>query len=114
MPGNLKSLLPMESDSLNLDDYIVRIYRLNTLVIGSGAAALNAAVSLDSCGIKDIIIATERFGGGTSKNAGSDKQTYYKLSLSGKEPDSATDMARDLFNGKCMHGDIALCEAQGS
>jgi succinate dehydrogenase/fumarate reductase flavoprotein subunit len=23
-------------------------------------------------------------------------------------------MARDLFDGKCMHGDIALCEAQGS
>jgi succinate dehydrogenase/fumarate reductase flavoprotein subunit len=23
-------------------------------------------------------------------------------------------MAEDMFNGKCMHGDIALCEAQGS
>ena len=52
--------------------------------------------------------------GGTSNNAGSDKQTYYKLSLSGDKPDTVSEMAIDLFNGKCMHGDIALCEAQGS
>lgn len=104
----------MESEKLNLDNYVVSIYRLNTLIIGSGAAALNAAVSLDSFGIKDIIIATELFGGGTSNNAGSDKQTYYKLSVSGKVPDSVVNMAKDLFDGKCMHGDIALCEAQGS
>ncbi len=29
-------------------------------------------------------------------------------------PDSVRAMAQDLFNGRCMHGDIALCEAQGS
>jgi succinate dehydrogenase/fumarate reductase flavoprotein subunit len=104
----------MESEKLNFDDFLVTVYRLNTLVIGSGAAALNAAVSLDSLGVKDIVVATERWKGGTSNNAGSDKQTYYKLSLSGKQPDSVVDMARDLFSGKCMHGDIALCEAQGS
>lgn len=89
------------------------LYSLNTLIIGSGAAALNAAVNLFEKGQKDIAIATDNWGGGTSNNAGSDKQTYYKLSLSGDIPDSPLEMARDLLGG-CMHGDIALCEAQNS
>jgi len=87
---------------------------LNTLVIGSGAAALAAAVRLHERGQRDIAVVTEEFGGGTSNNAGSDKQTYYKLSLAGDRPDSPYEMARDLYEGGCMHGDIALCEAQGS
>ena len=48
---------------------------------------------------------------GTSRNTGSDKQTYYKLTLAGDKPDSVYDMARTLFNGDSMHGDIALIEA---
>jgi len=87
---------------------------LNTLIVGSGAAALNAAVCLYDQGQHDIAIATECFGGGTSNNAGSDKQTYYKLSLAGDLADSPLQMARELFAGGSMHGDIALCEAQNS
>jgi succinate dehydrogenase/fumarate reductase flavoprotein subunit len=104
----------MESKKIILNNFTIDYYSINTLIIGSGAASLNAAVNLHSFGQKDIVIATAAFGGGTSNNAGSDKQTYYKLSLSGEEPDSVTGMAKDLFNGRCMHGDIALCEAQGS
>jgi len=104
----------MENEWLQIDGFSVRYYSLNTLVIGSGAASLNAAVSLHSLGQEDIGIATTKWGAGTSNNAGSDKQTYYKLSLSGREPDSVREMAHDLFSGRCMHGDIALCEAQGS
>ena len=104
----------MESKRILINNYDIICYNINTLVIGSGAAALNAAISLNSFRISDVVIATALWGGGTSNNAGSDKQTYYKLSLSGKEPDSVIEMAMDLFNGKCMHGDIALCEAQGS
>jgi len=89
-------------------------YSVNTLIIGSGAAALNAALQLHANGVKNILITTEKWGAGTTRNAGSDKQTYYKLSLSGDEPDSARLMAEDMFSGRCMHGDIALCEAQGS
>jgi len=92
----------------------IPLVSLNTLIIGSGAAALNAAVRLHERGQRDIALATEEFGGGTSNKAGSDKQTYYKLSLAGDRPDSPLEMARDLFKGGCMHGDIALCEAQGS
>jgi succinate dehydrogenase/fumarate reductase flavoprotein subunit len=89
-------------------------YNLNTLIIGSGAAALNAALCLWESGVRDIIIVTEEWGGGTSNNAGSDKQTYYKLSLDPSVPDSAYEMATDLSRGGAMHGDIALCEAQHS
>ena len=92
----------------------IPLYSLNTLIIGSGDAALNAAVSLYKYGQKDIAIATDYWGGGTSNNAGSDKQTYYKLSVSGESPDSPLEMAQDLFKGGCMHGDIALCEAMNS
>lgn len=104
----------MGSNKIEIKNYTLECYRVNTLIIGSGAASLNAAVSLHSLGQADILIATSQWGGGTSNNAGSDKQTYYKLSLSGSVPDSVTEMAKDLFNGNCMHGDIALCEAQGS
>jgi len=104
----------MGSEKIAIQNFTLDYYRINTLVVGSGVAALNAAVSLHAMGQEDILIATTQWGGGTSNNAGSDKQTYYKLSLSGNEPDSVPDMARDLFEGKCMHGDIALCEAQGS
>lgn len=92
----------------------IPLYSLNTLVIGSGAAALNAAASLYKLGQPDVAIATDCWGGGTSNNAGSDKQTYYKLSVSGDSPDSPLEMAQDLYDGGCMHGDIALCEAMNS
>lgn len=99
---------------IDIDGIRFPFYSLNTLIIGSGAAALNSAASLFDYGQTDIAIATDFWGGGTSNNAGSDKQTYYKLSLSGDVPDSPKGMARDLFDGGCMHGDIALCEAQNS
>jgi succinate dehydrogenase/fumarate reductase flavoprotein subunit len=104
----------MESKIILYKGYVINSYSINTLIIGSGAASLNAAVNLHKMGQEDIVIATSQWGGGTSNNAGSDKQTYYKLSLCGEEPDSVIEMAKDLFNGRCMHGDIALCEAQGS
>jgi len=104
----------MESDIIQIGNFSVKYHSTNTLIIGSGIASLNAAVSLHSMGQKNIIIATSKWGAGTSNNAGSDKQTYYKLSLCGSEPDSVREMTEDLFNGRCIHGDIALCEAQGS
>ena len=83
----------------------------NTVVVGSGVAALNAADRLVNYGQKDVVIVTEGMNMGTSRNTGSDKQTYYKLTLSGAEPDSVYDMARTLSDGGAMDGDIALVEA---
>ena len=54
---------------------------VHTLVIGSGAAGLNAAVQLAQDGVNDLLVLTEGLDKGTSINTGSDKQTYYKLSL---------------------------------
>ena len=85
--------------------------RVHTLIVGSGAAGLNAAVQLKRQGIDDILILTEGLEMGTSINTGSDKQTYYKLSLSGKEGDSPALMAESYFHSGSMHGDLALVES---
>jgi len=89
----------------------MEVISFNTIVVGSGAAGFNAADRLFDFGVHNIAIVTEGINMGTSRNTGSDKQTFYKLSLAGKNPDSVFDMARDLFAGGCMHGDHALCEA---
>lgn len=104
----------MKTTAIRIGGRRVPLVSLNTLIIGSGAAALNSAVSLRDLGMTDIALVTEAFGGGTSFNTGSDKQTYYKLSLAGEGGDSVVEMARDLRAGGGMHGDIALCEAAGS
>ena len=84
---------------------------VHTLVIGSGAAGLNAAVQLVRNGVEDVLILTEGLTKGTSINTGSDKQTYYKLSMCGTETDSPRTMADSYLTGGSMHGDLALIEA---
>lgn len=88
--------------------------RVHTLIIGSGAAGLAAAVQLHKRGIDDILVVTEGLHQGTSINTGSDKQTYYKLSLCGADADSPQEMAENYFAGGSMHGDLALAEAANS
>lgn len=89
----------------------VRVVRCKTLVVGTGASGLNAAERLASLGQTDVAIVTEHMNAGTSRNTGSDKQTYYKLTLAGDEPDSVREMARTLFDGNCVDGEHALTEA---
>ncbi len=101
----------MDKRIINLKGMDFDIYSLNTIVVGTGAAGFNAADSLYSLGQKDIAIVTEGINMGTSRNTGSDKQTYYKLTLAGDEPDSIVAMAETLYDGGSMHGDIALVEA---
>jgi succinate dehydrogenase/fumarate reductase flavoprotein subunit len=101
-------------NEIEINGYRFPYHSYNTIIIGSGVAALNAAARLHGFGQKNTAIVTDHWGGGTSNNTGSDKQTYYKLSLAGGVPDSSWKMAEDLFAGGSMHGDIALCEAQNS
>jgi succinate dehydrogenase/fumarate reductase flavoprotein subunit len=84
---------------------------VHTLVIGSGAAGLNAAVQLARNGVKDVLIITEGLSKGTSINTGSDKQTYYKLSMYGSDADAPRLMAESYLGSGSMHGDLALIEA---
>lgn len=101
----------MQSFNTKIKDLNVKVYNLNTAVVGSGAAGFNAADRLYNYGQKDIAIVTEGINQGTSRNTGSDKQTYYKLTLAGKEDDSVLEMAKTFYAGGSMDGDIALIEA---
>ena len=84
---------------------------VHTLVIGSGAAGLSAAVQLHANGVEDVLIVSEGLQMGTSINTGSDKQTYYKLSMCSRDADAPGIMAETYFDGGAMHGDLALVEA---
>lgn len=83
----------------------------DAIVVGTGAAGYNAACRIQQDGTKSVAIVTEGVNMGTSRNTGSDKQTYYKLGLSGDSPDSVRKMADNLFAGGSVDGDNALCEA---
>ena len=89
-----------------------KIYK--ALIIGSGAAAFSAADRLFKEGITDIAVITENRLSGTSRNTGSDKQTYYKLSMDGCTPDSAYKMANDMFSGGSCDGEKMYLEAVNS
>ncbi len=88
----------------------MKIYTYEALVVGSGAAGLCAAARLGEMGV-DVALLTEGMMCGTSRNTGSDKQTYYKLSCAGGDSDSAMQMAKNLFSFGAVDGDNALCEA---
>jgi len=91
----------------------IPVYSHSIAVIGSGAAAYNAALTVHRLG-GDAAIITEGRLMGTSRNTGSDKQTYYKQSTSAFKSDCAAEMAKDYMAAGSMHGDLALTEAAGS
>ena len=88
----------------------MRILNCNTAVIGAGAAGLNAADELKKAGV-DVLLLCDDFSAGTSRNAGSDKQTYYKLGISGSGNESVQSLAESFFAGGGMHGDHAYAMA---
>lgn len=104
----------MKRLSWNIEGRQVPVIELDTAVVGSGCAGFNAADWLWSLGRRDIALLTEGVNMGTSRNTGSDKQTYYKLSLASDGEDSVASMAADLFAGEGVDGDTALAEAAGS
>lgn len=104
----------MNEEFVQLAGQTVQVVTVQTAVVGSGAAGLNAASRLFSFGRRDVVLVTEGMGCSTSRNTGSDKQTYYKLTLAGEEADSVQAMAETLFSGGCVDGEHALAEAAGS
>lgn len=90
------------------------VYQCETLIIGTGCAGYNAADTLYDLGCRDILMVTEGIQMGTSRNTGSDKQTYYKLSIQSDQEDNVRKMAETLFAGKCVNGDTAFAEAVNS
>ena len=65
-------------------------------VLGAGAAGWNAASVLAGGGLETVLLADD-LTGGASQNAGSDKQTFYKLSVAGRDADSVSAMAESLY-----------------
>jgi succinate dehydrogenase/fumarate reductase flavoprotein subunit len=96
------------------EEQTISVVRIHTLIIGSGAAGLAASVQLVKRGVDDLLVISEGLDKGTSINTGSDKQTYYKLSLCGEDADCPRELAETYFAGGCMHGDQALVEASES
>ena len=101
----------MQKNALCKGKDSISVIKLHTVVVGSGAAGYNAALRLKKYGVDSVGIFTEGRNVGTSRNTGSDKQTYYKLNLCGNAPDSPGAMAKDLFAGRCVDGDVAYAEA---
>lgn len=91
----------------------MKFFSCNTAVVGAGAAGLNAADELMKMGVDALLIAPD-LGAGTSRNAGSDKQTFFKLNVAGDYSDSPRGMAEAFFAGGAIHGDIAYALAAGS
>lgn len=99
------------AETFTIDGTDVPVVTSNTVVVGTGSAGYCAADRLWEFGQEDLVIVTDKIGAGASRNAGSDKQTYYKLTLSGDAGDSVAEMAQTLFSGGAMDGDNALAEA---
>lgn len=100
-----------DAQTLRIDGADVPVISANTVVVGTGSAGFCAADRLWEFGQDDVVMVTDKIGAGASRNAGSDKQTYYKLTLSGGAGDSVAEMAQTLFSGGAMDGDNALAEA---
>ncbi|MBN1556906.1 MAG: FAD-binding protein [Lentisphaerae bacterium] len=113
----MKTLLRQNIAGLDLPVISVR-----TVVVGSGAAGLNCCVRLyreleargDAHPEARLALVTQGLGLGTSHNAGSDKQTYYKPETGADTRDSAADFADTLSAGGAMHADLARVEAQNA
>ena len=86
----------------------------DVIVVGSGAAGFSTADWLHRFGIENICVVTEGINCGTSRNTGSDKQTYYKLDMCSNEGDSVFKMAQDMCSGGSMNGSDAFVEAVNS
>ena len=90
----------------------VPLRRFRTMIIGSGAAGLRAAVELKRRGV-DVAIASQSAFGGTSACSGSDKQTLHTAN-SADQGDNFRALAAAIGAGGAMDEDTAYVEAVGS
>ena len=94
----------------NIGGREIPVITCKTAVLGAGAAGWAAAWRLAKQSGTDAVLLCAGTKAGTSRNAGSDKQTYYRLGAVGTA-DCVEAMAADLFAGGAADGDHALCEA---
>lgn len=109
--GDHSNKATFDGPTLRIAGQSVPVVTANTIIVGTGSAGFCAADRLWEFGQQDIVMVADKVNAGSSRNAGSDKQTYYKMTLSGGDGDSVREMAETLFSGGAMDGDSALCEA---
>ena len=103
---------PEMAIAVMVKDHRVPVYACGTVIMGSGAAGLRAAVELKRRGT-DVAIISQSAWGGTSACSGSDKQTLHTANTSDRG-DNFKDMARAIRAGGAMDEDTAYVEAVGS
>ena len=103
---------PEIASSVIVQGHRVPVYACGTVIMGSGAAGLRAAVELKRRGT-DVAIISQSAWGGTSACSGSDKQTLHTANTSDRG-DNFKDMARAIRAGGAMDEDTAYVEAVGS
>ena len=103
---------PAASFQLQVAGYDIPVFRSGSLVIGSGAAGLRAAVEMKRRNV-DVTIVSQSAWGGTSACSGSDKQTLHTANTK-DHGDDFQAMAAAIRAGGAMDEDTAYIEAVGS
>ncbi|MGJ5620675.1 FAD-binding protein [Sulfitobacter sp. MF3-043] len=103
---------PDTGERMTVDGFDVPVFRAGSLVIGSGAAGLRAAVEMKRRAV-DVTIISQSAWGGTSACSGSDKQTLHTANTK-DQGDNFLDMAAAIRAGGAMDEDTAYIEAVGS
>lgn len=103
---------PEIENVLAVQGHRVPVHACGTVIMGSGAAGLRAAVELKRRGT-DVVVISQSAWGGTSACSGSDKQTLHTANTSDRG-DNFKEMARAIRAGGAMDEDTAYVEAVGS
>ncbi len=103
----------METSKRTVGGVELTVHSVKTIIIGAGAAGLNAAEHLHELGHEDFAIVTDSTGGASADPA-SAKSAYYRMGMWWDRPDSPTAFADTLAEGGMTHGDLAYVEAVNS
>lgn len=103
---------PEAADHMTLAGIDIPVFRCGSLVIGSGAAGLRAAVEMKRRRV-DVTLISQSAWGGTSACSGSDKQTLHTANTK-DQGDNFQAMAQAIRSGGAMDEDTAYIEAVGS
>ena len=102
----------LATHAIRVGDLDLPLLTTGTVVVGSGAAGLRAAVELKRRG-EAVLVASMSLFGGTSACSGSDKQTLHTAGTS-RSGDDFIKLAQAIAAGGCMDLDTAYIESVGS
>ena len=103
---------PGPADHMEVAGHEFPVFQCGSVVIGSGAAGLRAAIEMKRRDV-DVTIISQSAWGGTSACSGSDKQTLHTANTK-DQGDDFQAMAASIRAGGAMDEDTAYIEAVGS